>query len=290
MRRDWQISGVLLGVFLTTGACPTLVYGQSLAQAGAKTITRSTLKAGSRGATVKELQATLLLLGYYTGEVNGLYDQATTEAVSRFQQASGLTVDGVVGPATWNRLFPTTSTVTSTGNPPGPSPTPPSPTPSSPTPSIPDPVEANTPTLRRGMRGTAVERLQQQLQAKGFTSGGVDGVFGTGTEAAVKAAQRHYGLVVDGVAGPATWEALESGTPANGGDPDSTETPILRRGSRGTAVERLQARLQAKGFLNSGADGVFGAATEAAVKAAQQRYGLTADGVVGPATWEALFR
>lgn len=66
--------------------------------------------------------------------------------------------------------------------------------------------------------------------------------------------------------------------------------PVLKRGMRGPAVIVLQERLRTLGFLRGGADGVFGAETLAAVKAAQQKLGLEADGVVGPATWSALLR
>jgi peptidoglycan hydrolase-like protein with peptidoglycan-binding domain len=59
---------------------------------------------------------------------------------------------------------------------------------------------------------------------------------------------------------------------------------------RGPAVAQLQERLKVLGFLNASSDGVFGLATQAAVKAAQQRFNLTPDGVVGPATWSALLR
>ena len=66
--------------------------------------------------------------------------------------------------------------------------------------------------------------------------------------------------------------------------------PTLRKGSAGTLVEDLQSKLIALGYDlgNSGADGKFGAKTETAVKAFQKSKGLTADGVVGPKTWEAL--
>ena len=59
---------------------------------------------------------------------------------------------------------------------------------------------------------------------------------------------------------------------------------------RNPEVRRLQQRLKQLGFLTGDIDGDFGVVTEAAVKAAQQRYGLEADGVVGGATWEALLR
>lgn len=65
-------------------------------------------------------------------------------------------------------------------------------------------------------------------------------------------------------------------------------TPTLRRGSQGEAVEELQALLNAKYGYDLEVDGNFGNATEAAVKDFQKKHGLTADGVVGKKTWAAL--
>lgn len=66
--------------------------------------------------------------------------------------------------------------------------------------------------------------------------------------------------------------------------------PTLKRGSKGEYVTLLQTKLKQRGYdLGScGIDGDFGRATEAAVKAFQRDNGLTADGVVGAKTWEAL--
>ncbi len=62
-----------------------------------------------------------------------------------------------------------------------------------------------------------------------------------------------------------------------------------RLGSHGDAVRRIQSRLSALGFACGPADGVFGGATESAVKSFQARNGLEPDGIVGPVTWDALF-
>lgn len=70
----------------------------------------------------------------------------------------------------------------------------------------------------------------------------------------------------------------------------SVDLPVLRLGMRGSAVARLQERLRATGFFNGAIDGIFGAQTEMAVKAAQRSFRLDPDGVVGPATWAALLR
>jgi peptidoglycan hydrolase-like protein with peptidoglycan-binding domain len=62
--------------------------------------------------------------------------------------------------------------------------------------------------LTNGTRGSDVTRLQQTLRSRGFNPGGVDGVFGARTRAAVVAYQRARGLSADGVVGPNTSRAL----------------------------------------------------------------------------------
>lgn len=208
-------------------------------------INRPLLRSGSQGVAVSELQAALKLLGYYTGTVDGIYSESTVLAVSRFQQAAGLNPDGIVNSATWERLFPlappkasSPSASTNSGQAQGqplraaafPVPSATRTTPAAPnrsasnntsatnskpasasgsrSPTRSPSAEGNLPVLRLGMRGSAVTRLQQRLQAAGLFKGGVDGVFGPKTEEAVKAAQRRYRLKPDGVVGPATWRNL----------------------------------------------------------------------------------
>jgi len=78
----------------------------------------------------------------------------------------------------------------------------------------------------------------------------------------------------------------------NGAIPVPDWRPTIRRGSSGEDVKYCQSILISLGYdLGSyGADGKFGAKTEAAVKAFQKSKGLAADGVVGPLTWDALER
>ena len=65
---------------------------------------------------------------------------------------------------------------------------------------------------------------------------------------------------------------------------------ILRKGSRGSDVAEVQARLSELGYLPGPIDGIFGTKTEAAVIHFQRDRGLTPDGIVGPLTYNALFQ
>ena len=66
------------------------------------------------------------------------------------------------------------------------------------------------------------------------------------------------------------------------------QNPTLKSGAKGYQVKRLQRLLAQHGFDPGAADGVFGAATEKALKKAQRAHGLDADGIAGPLTWHTL--
>ena len=148
------------------------------------------------------------------------------------------------------------------------------------------PVVPDMPMVYWGCTGDAVKTLQEKLNAKGFNSGNVDGIFGAKTYAAVTAFQKANSLGVDGIVGKLTWAKLYDATPVNV-TPVTTQ-PMLRTGSRGDAVRKLQELLNAKGYTCGSVDGIFGSKTYAAVLAFQKANGLAADGIVGSLTWAKL--
>ena len=155
-----------------------------------------TLKKGSTGADVKELQKKLIELGYSCGVsgADGDFGDATLAAVKLFQKKNGLAVDGIVGTQTWkalnskNAVKNTTveqTTDTGTGN-----------------------ASKSHATLRKGAKGDEVRLLQNRLNELGYSCGEADGVFGGRTYAAVRKFQQDKGLYADGEVGPKTWAAL----------------------------------------------------------------------------------
>ena len=76
--------------------------------------------------------------------------------------------------------------------------------------------------------------------------------------------------------------------PPTSATPSPTPQGALKKGSKGEAVREVQKKLKELGFLKGSADGDFGDATEAAVRAFQKQYGLTVDGKVGNATMAKL--
>lgn len=166
---------------------------------------------GSTGAAVKDLQAMLALMGYYSGAVDGAYEQMTAEAVRQFQTDVGLTADGITGPLTWRQLLPTPATLAnpldseSTNTPDGLSEGGGSTDEGN---DIVAQASSDLPILQLDDVGADVSRLQSRLAALNLYTGPVDGVFGIQTEQAVQQFQSQSGLIVDGVVGPTTWLEL----------------------------------------------------------------------------------
>lgn len=153
---------------------------------------------------------------------------------------------------------------------------------------------------------TWLKRIRQNYPAIPVITDAV-GTFGDSTRAAVVKFQNIFGLTPDGIVGKSTWYKLSSlytavtrlaelnseGT--NLGIGTVPPAAVLRQGSRGQDVVTLQYLLDiiSEYYPDIPAvqqDGIFGAGTRQAVTAFQGRMGLVADGVVGPATWNALYR
>ncbi len=156
--------------------------------------------------------------------------------------------------------------------------------------SSPGKVKSTTSTLivSAGDRGKEVERIQDLLIRVGMDlrEFGADGIFGRETQEAVEKFQRLTGLVEDGIVGPKTLGALKR-APKGGFSMNAPVRPYPGRyvmnGDRGKDVEAVQRA------VNVNPDGIFGPATEKAVRAYQKRKGLSVDGIVGPDTWNMLF-
>lgn len=77
-------------------------------------------------------------------------------------------------------------------------------------PAYPSTITVEVEQLEKGARSGSVRPLQLLLIGSGMSCGGsgADGIFGAGTENAVKAFQRHHSLTVDGIVGKTTWSKL----------------------------------------------------------------------------------
>jgi peptidoglycan hydrolase-like protein with peptidoglycan-binding domain len=135
------------------------------------------LQKGSTDPAVRDLQEALKALGYNPGPIDGVFGATTETAVKAFQQARGITTDGIVGKVTWINI---------------------------------DEADQSEPVLKVGSTGLPVRRAQKRMSLVGYDVGGVDGRYGTAMEAAVKKLQQQRGLAVDGVVGQQTWSIIDS--------------------------------------------------------------------------------
>jgi peptidoglycan hydrolase-like protein with peptidoglycan-binding domain len=136
--------------------------------------------------------------------------------------------------------------------------------------------------LENGDSGSEVTELQTRLSNQGYYDGPITGYYGPLTQEAVIRFQQERGLTADGIAGERTLSALEGSNQA------TTTSGVLKLGATGNAVSTLQNSLQAAGFYDGPTTGYFGSSTENAVIRFQRANGLTADGIAGSNTQEAL--
>lgn len=145
------------------------------------TVTALPLALGSIGPEVAEMQRRLRAAGHDpVGSPDGVFDEATRDALLAYQTERGLIADGRCDVDTWTSLLESEHR-----------------------------LGDRLLCLRSPMmRGDDVADLQLRLGALGFDAGRVDGIFGPDTQAAVAEFQRNAGLVMDSVCGPDTVAAL----------------------------------------------------------------------------------
>jgi peptidoglycan hydrolase-like protein with peptidoglycan-binding domain len=240
-------------------------------RAEAPAVAATGLARGARGEAVRSLQQALVNQGIaVSGGVDGIFGSGTETAVKQFQSRQGITQSGVVDDATALALGLASSPLLG---------------------------------LTQGVRGDPVRSLQQALVAAGIdVPGGVDGVFGPGTKAALQQFQTARGSSPTGTVDVVTAAALgsvsaSSGSSTSGGAQPAATAPSdataslvgLKIGSRGDPVKALQRQIIASGFpVVGGADGVFGVLTANALRSFQNANGLGVTGVVDAATAAAL--
>ncbi|MDP8965314.1 MAG: peptidoglycan-binding protein [Cyanobacteriota bacterium] len=174
------------------------------------------VKQGESGPEVTALQQRLQELGYFQAKATGYFGSVTKAAVMEFQQAKGLTPDGVVGRNTEASLRETSKSSS-------------------------EPVsESSKDTIKIGDRGEAVTVVQKRLAEIGIRSG-EEGVFDEATQEAVRQFQQGQGLTVDGIVGQQTLAALpqigESKLPAVD---ESQAMPAPKETLKSPAVDEAQ--------------------------------------------------
>ncbi|MDH7478865.1 MAG: peptidoglycan-binding protein [Syntrophomonadaceae bacterium] len=245
-----------------------------------------------QGPDVTEVQERLRELGIYQGAVDGVFGPRTDAAVREFQRRNGLRVDGIVGPATYNKLnIPIT-----TGNY-----------------SISVDLSQRILTLRRnnqlvktypvavGKPDTPTPAGNWTIVQKTINPGGPFGarwmrlnvpwgsygIHGTDNPSSIGQAASHGCVRMFNEDVIELYDQVPIGTPVQ-----ITGTVvlgrILRRGVSGPDVREVQNKLNVLGYYQGDIDGVFGPLTEDAVRSFQRDQELAVDGIVGPATYNAL--
>lgn len=225
--------------------------------------------------------------------VDGVFGSETESSVKAFQRIFNLFTDGIVGKSTWykmsgiyvgvKRLAELESEgekLESTGEYPG-------------------------YLLKQGSTGDAVSQMQYFLNLvsqyyKEVPPINGDSIFGVSTLDSVIQFQKKFGLDVDGIVGKQTWDKIYSvykdiinGSNKPEGDKYQYTGYILKQGSRGNVISKLQTYLSAiadkyPSIKNINVDGIFGKATNQAVIDFQECFELNSDGIVGPLTWEKI--
>ncbi|NEP25805.1 peptidoglycan-binding protein [Moorena sp. SIO3I6] len=220
------------------------------------------LRRGNRGTAVTKLQQRMRELKVYNGPVTGFYGRLTEAGVIKFQRLRGLPVTGIADSRTLSDLAKNPNDKDKDKD-----------------------ILTNVTELRPGSNGESVTKLQNRLKDLGFYKGPITGYYGKLTETAVKDYQLSRELPANGIADSRTLSALRGNS---GIAVAATIITPLKRGSRGTRVNSLQNRLISLGYYKGLKDGVFGPATEAALKRYQRDKGLFPNGIADARTFSSL--
>ena len=247
----------------------TVVYGSGSGQSFSQKVTvggvsdYNELEYGDTGDDVLRLTTRLHELGYPVSPTSR-YGSTVREAVRLFQIANGIKADGRAGYTMQSALYSVSAIAYGSGK---------------------------YPTLVRGDRGLSlIYTLQQRLKDLGYYTIKVDGIFGSGTERAVRLFQQVNGLPETGKADNATQTLLySSAAKPIGSGATGDYTTLSRSGKYRSAVVPLQRRLKSLGYYSGSIDGYFGSQTYRAVRNFQSRNGLSVTGVADPYTQEVLY-
>ena len=146
----------------------------------------TTLRVGDEGDAVTNLQYALYELGYYDGQINGIYSSLVSEAVKAFQSNNGLKADGVAGKDTLQKLYSSSAKAAGASS-------------------------VTFEKLQKGDSGSAVVEMQDVLKGLGYLAE-ITGIYDDATYWAVKSFQERNGLSSDGIAGNETLTKLYSGS------------------------------------------------------------------------------
>ncbi len=250
------------------------------------------------GIDIENVQERLGELGFYEGDVTGIYDRETAETVRNFQQENGLTADGIVGPDTWNAIglspeflqyFDTQYNITVD-------------------------LEQKELTLREGEQilkvypvavgkpstptPTGNWRIIQKTLNPGGPFGtrwmrlsvpwGGYGIHGTDQPASIGTAASHGCIRMLNEDVIELYDIVPLGTEVKIIGSTSTGRMLYIGVEAGEDIVRVQEILQALGYYGGAIDGIYDEEVRDAVLEFQKDYGLISDGVVGPNTYEAM--
>ena len=257
------------------------------------------LRVGSAGNDIRSLQIYLnRISGNYPAipkipSADGIYDQATENAVKVFQQVFGLSVTGEVDQATWYRITYIYTSVKKIAE-------------------LDsegvrwDEIETQyTEDLKIGMQSVEVSILQYYLAVIGAYYAAVEpveitGYFGEKTERSVKSFQRVFGLPQTGEVDRATrndlyraYQGIVESVPPKYTAVALYPGTVLREGVSGDSVKLIQEYLT---FINRtysnipavNNTGYFGPLTRQSVTAFQRQFGINPTGIVGAVTWDKI--